>query len=117
MSDPDSNATVASPESPISAEAADRTLLIPLPGGGVARVPAAVLEQYRVDSAQLGHPPESSRDVTAHNQSIDTQGSPVWHTEFELGICDYVDANGFPRHEYAWHNHPFGTEYTELFSG
>lgn len=98
-------------------ETKDAILLIPIPGGGVARMPLSVLKKYQDESLSLGHPPESTRDVTAHGQTVDHAGNPVWHTEFELGICDYVDQNGFPRHEYAWHNHPFGTEYTELYSG
>jgi hypothetical protein len=91
------------------------TILIPIPGGGVARLPISVLKQYRDDSAQLGHPPESMRDVSAHNMTVSSDGNSVWHQSFEWGLCEYTDQNGFPRHEYAYHNHPFGTEYTEVY--
>jgi hypothetical protein len=42
-------------------------------------------------------------------------GASVWHTEWELGQCDYVDESGYPQSTYAWHRHPLGTEYTEIF--
>jgi hypothetical protein len=90
---------------------------IPLPGNRVAHVPLHVLEQYVVDGAALGHGPETlSNDVTAHNMIVDhTTGTSVWHTEWELGPCDYADDNGFPQHAFVYHRHPLGTEYTEIF--
>ena len=42
-------------------------------------------------------------------------GASVWHTEWELGQCDYTDESGFPQSAYAWHRHPLGTEYTEIY--
>jgi hypothetical protein len=92
--------------------------LIPLPGRRVARVPRSVLERYVDASAASGHHPEEepAADVTAHGTSIDpTTGASVWHTEWELGPCDYTDESGFPQSGYAWHRHPLGTEYTEIY--
>jgi len=57
-------------------------------------------------------------DVTAHSMSVDpTTGTSEWHTDWELGQCDFTDETGFPQAAYAWHRHPFGTEYTEIFEG
>lgn len=61
---------------------------------------------------------EADDDVTAHSLSVDqTTGTSSWHTEWELGQCEYTDESGFPRAAYAWHRHPFGTEYTEIYTG
>jgi hypothetical protein len=88
-----------------------------LPGNRVARVPLEVLEQYVDAGAQVTHGTESAtEDVTAHNMAVDaTTGASSWHTEWELGPCDYTDESGFPQHAYAWHRHPLGTEYTEVY--
>lgn len=57
-------------------------------------------------------------DVTAHSMSIDAMsGASDWHTDWEYGECDYTDDSGFPQRIQAWHRHPFGTEYTELYEG
>src|SRR4051812_553995 len=95
----------------------DETFKIPLPGGRVARVPVSVLESYVDPRARLGHVPgESAEDVTAHSMTIDpATGAHVWHTEWELGQCDYTDESGYPQSAYLWHRHPLGTEYTEIF--
>ncbi len=133
---------------------------IPMPGGGVARLPLEVLEQYRDDEAQTGHasppsdnameasPNDSTRaestdggltiniyagggqvrieqhhepaadDVVAHHLAVDAAtGTSEWHTDWEYGECEYTDEMGFPQRIQAWHRHPFGTEYTELFEG
>jgi hypothetical protein len=92
--------------------------LIPLPGGRVARVPLDVLEQHVDPSATLGHgaAAEAEEDVTAHSLAIDpTTGASTWHTDWELGQCDYTDENGYPQSAYAWHRHPLGNEYTEIY--
>ena len=91
--------------------------LLPLPGDRVARVPLEVLERYVDGKASLTHGPDvAAQDVTAHNMSIDAAtGTSSWHTEWELGPCDFMDDNGFPQHAYAWHRHPLGTEYTEVY--
>ena len=90
---------------------------IPLPGQQVARVPLEVLERYVTEGARLTHAPETmSHDVTAHNMTVDAAtGTSTWHTEWELGPCDFMDDNGFPQQAYVWHRHPLGTEYTEIF--
>jgi hypothetical protein len=90
---------------------------IPLPGGRVAKVPLAVLEQYIDPAARSCHTDTSSdEDVSAHSMAIDaTTGASVWHTDWELGHCDYTDEGGFPQSAYAWHRHPLGTEYTEIY--
>jgi hypothetical protein len=95
----------------------DDCFLLPLPGGRVARVPIAVLEEYADPNAKLQHGPEEHvDDVVAHSMTIDAAtGASVWHTEWELGQCDYTDESGFPRNAYAWHRHPLGTEYTEIY--
>jgi hypothetical protein len=88
-----------------------------LPGGRVARVPLSVLEQHIDPAASLAHAASSAdEDVTAHSMSIDpTTGASVWHTDWELGQCDYTDENGYPQSAYAWHRHPLGNEYTEIY--
>lgn len=95
----------------------DDKFLILLPGGRVARVPCSVLEGYADPKAKLQHGPEEhADDVVAHSMTIDAAtGASVWHTEWELGQCDYTDESGFPRSAYAWHRHPLGTEYTEIY--
>lgn len=57
-------------------------------------------------------------DVVAHSLSVDpATGTSDWHTDWEFGECDYTDETGFPQAIQAWHRHPFGTEYTELYEG
>lgn len=57
-------------------------------------------------------------DVIAHSLTVDPlTGMSEWHTDWEFGECDYTDESGFPQKIQAWHRHPFGTEYTELFEG
>lgn len=93
--------------------------LVPLPGGRVARVPLEVLEKFAQGGVTLGHDPSASPvdDVTAHNMGTDlATGSSVWHTEWELGPCEYTDENGYHQTAFAWHRHPLGTEYTEIFT-
>lgn len=92
--------------------------LIPLPGGAVARVPLSVLEQFVDPNATLTHgaEEETNDDVTTHSASVDPNtGASTWHTDWELGHCDYTDENGYPQSAYAWHRHPLGNEYTEIY--
>ena len=92
-------------------------LLISLPGGRVARVPLAALEAYIDPAATLCHGPDGGDDddVTQHSLTIDpSTGASVWHIDWELGYCTYMDENGQPQSTYAWHRHPYGSEYTEL---
>jgi hypothetical protein len=98
-------------------EASEDLLTIPLPGARVARVPLSVLERYADPSARSHHGrEEDADDVTAHSMTIDrTTGASVWHTDWELGQCNYTDENGYPASAYAWHRHPLGTEYTEIY--
>jgi hypothetical protein len=98
-------------------ESSDDLFTIPLPGARVARVPLSVLESYADPAARSQHGREDQvDDVTEHSMTIDrATGASVWHTEWELGQCDYTDENGYPQTAYAWHRHPFGTEYTEIF--
>lgn len=89
---------------------------IPLPGGRVARVPLELLEQHVDPRAQIAHGAETDDDVTAHSMTIDpSTGASTWHTDWELGQCDYTDENGFPQSAYAWHRHPLRNEYTEIY--
>ncbi len=95
-----------------------RHLIIALPGGRVARIPAEILEGYVVSDGTCVHgdPGEEDVGVSAHHLSVDaTIGSHEWHADFELGECDYLDASGFPQRKNTWHRHPFGTEYAELY--
>lgn len=98
----------------------DPKFCIPLPGGRVARVPRAVLEQY-IDAGNAAHGAAAlgeQDDVVAHSLSVDpATGVSDWHTDWELGDCEYTDESGFPQRVHAWHRHPFGTEYTELWEG
>lgn len=56
--------------------------------------------------------------VVAHSMSVDpSTGASEWHTDWEYGECEYTDESGFPQRIQAWHRHPFGTEYTELYEG
>jgi hypothetical protein len=91
--------------------------LVPMPGGRVARVPVSMLESLVDPSARLAHGAESaSEDVSMHSASIDPMtGASAWHTEWELGQCDYTDESGFLQSAYVWHRHPLGTEYTEIY--
>lgn len=87
-----------------------------LPGGRVARVPLKMLEQHVDPHARMAHGTEIDDDVTAHGASVDpSTGASVWHTDWELGQCDYTDENGFPQSAYAWHRHPLANEYTEIY--
>jgi hypothetical protein len=102
----------------MSADSEGPLLVIPLPGGRVARVPLALLERYVDPTARAEHGVEdgASLDVSAHDLKIDhATGASTWHTEWELGQCDFVDDGGFPQTAYTWHRHPLGTEYTETF--
>lgn len=57
-------------------------------------------------------------DVVAHSLAVDAAtGMSEWHTDWEYGECEYTDESGFPQRIQAWHRHPFGTEYTELYEG
>jgi hypothetical protein len=90
--------------------------IIPLPGGRVAKVPLAVLEQYVDPGAVSQHAGGDDSDVSAHHVIAEHQtGASVWHTEWELGPCDFTDDSGFPQSTHAWHRHPLGTEYTEVY--
>lgn len=91
--------------------------IVPLPGGRAAKVPLSVLESFVDPAVQIAHDPSRHEDdVTAHSASIDPQtGASTWHTEWELGHCEYTDEAGFPQTAYAWHRHPMGTEYTEIY--
>jgi hypothetical protein len=61
---------------------------------------------------------EEDDDVTAHSLTVDaTTGTSEWHTDWEYGECEYTDESGFPQRIQAWHRHPFGTEYSELYEG
>ena len=91
--------------------------IIHLPGGRVARLPAEVVDRFIIsaeDASRIAHPPND--DVLAHSASIDAStGASAWHTEWEYGPCDYTDEAGNLQSAYAWHRHPLGTEYTELY--
>lgn len=95
----------------------EECFLVPLPGGRVARVPVDVLEKYVDAQARSAHGPDAtSSDVSEHSASIDpVTGASTWHTDWELGQCDYTDDNGFPQSAYVYHRHPLGTEYTEIY--
>ena len=89
---------------------------IPLPGGRVARVPIDILEQHVDLGARVAHGVDVDEDVTAHSMTTDpTTGASVWHTDWELGQCDYTDESGFPQTAYTWHRHPLASEYTEIY--
>ena len=99
-------------------DSSDALFTIPLPGGRAARVPLALLERYFDPTAVSHHGAEEAQalDVSAHGMTLDAAtGASMWHTEWELGHCDYTDENGYPVSAYAWHRHPLGTEYTEIF--
>lgn len=96
----------------------DEHFLIPLPGGRTARVPVQLLEKFVDPSAHVCHGVSDAvaDDVTPHSMSIDqATGASIWHTEWELGQCDYTDDSGMPQSAYVWHRHPLGNEYTEIY--
>jgi hypothetical protein len=95
----------------------EAAFLIPLPGGRVARVPVSLLESLVDPGAKIAHGPDTgSEDVSVHSASIDPMtGASAWHTEWELGQCDFTDETGFMQSAYVWHRHPLGTEYTEIY--
>ena len=98
-------------------------LAIRLPDGQVARVPLDALRAYVDADAKLAHAQDDRPtqetphdDVVPHGMSIDrVTGASVWHTDWEIGWCTYTDESGFPQTAYAWHRHPLGNEYTELY--
>jgi hypothetical protein len=98
-------------------KSSDELFLIPMPGGRTAKVPLSVLERYVDPAAVLYHADGGARDdVAAHSMTIDPNtGASSWHTDWELGPCDYTDESGYPQSAYAWHRHPLGTEYTEIY--
>ena len=60
----------------------------------------------------------NARDVSAHSMAVDAAtGLSDWHTDWEFGECEYTDESGFVQRLQAWHRHPFGTEYAELYEG
>jgi hypothetical protein len=62
--------------------------------------------------------PADDGDVSAHSLSVDAStGTSEWHTDWEFGECEYTDESGFPQRLQAWHRHPFGTEYAEIYEG
>jgi hypothetical protein len=96
----------------------EEAFIIPLPGGRAARVPIAVLEKFVDPKIRTAHGVSDAvaDDVTPHSMSIDANtGSSSWHTEWELGQCDYTDESGMPQSAYVWHRHPLGNEYTEIY--
>lgn len=101
------------------AEETEPRVTIPLPGGKVARVPAAVLMQYVEEGAHAAHvEDDDASDVTAHDMRVDeSTGVSDYHTDWERGDCYYDDGSGSPQRVYAWHRHPFATEYTEVWEG
>jgi hypothetical protein len=92
---------------------------IPLPGGRIARIPASVVEQHAVSDGRCVHTDAGDEEdavVSAHHFTVDaTAGAHEWHTDWEFGECEFVDEAGFPQRKHAWHRHPFGTEYAELY--
>lgn len=101
----------------MSESSKEHVFLVPMPGGRVARVPVSLLESHVDPNARLAHAADgSSEDVSMHSASIDPMtGASAWHTEWELGQCDFTDESGFPQSAYVWHRHPLGTEYTEIY--
>lgn len=97
-------------------------LLLPLPGGRVARVPLTELEKFVDPKLALSHSDEAAPpatavedDVTGHHLAMDaTTGAAIWHTDYELGPCSFTDAAGFPHYAIQWHRHPTGSEYAEV---
>lgn len=92
---------------------------IPLPGGRVARVPADVLLAFAEEGARLVHDnDDDDEDVIAHDMKPDpVTGVSEYHTDWERGDCYYDDGSGVPQRIMAWHRHPFGTEYSEIYEG
>ena len=101
----------------MSESSKEHVFLVPMPGGRVARVPVSLLESLVDPVARLAHAADSaSEDVAMHSASIDPMtGASAWHTEWELGQCDFTDETGFPQSAYVCHGHPLGTEYTEIY--
>jgi hypothetical protein len=99
--------------------AAEARFAIQLPGGRVARVPADVLLEYVEDGASVAHSAAvDDDDVTAHDMKPDpVTGVSDYHTDWEHGDCLYDDGSSGPQRIMAWHRHPFGTEYSEIFEG
>ncbi len=74
----------------------------------------AICQKGQVDG-ELDHDDD---DVVAHSLSVDAAtGTSDFHTDWEHGECEYTDEAGFLQRLLAWHRHPFGTEYSELYEG
>lgn len=89
--------------------------LVPLPGGRVARVPLALLLQHVDPSATAHHglgDPTPADEMLTFSPSAETG---EWHTEWELGACQYTDEAGQSRSGVQWHRHPLATEYAEIY--
>lgn len=103
----------------MSADDREPHFAIPMPGGRLARVPAAVLERFVTTEGRCVHGDDAGEDevaVSAHHFSVDaTVGAHEWHSDWEFGECEYVDDAGFTQRKHTWHRHPFGTEYAELY--
>lgn len=85
--------------------------MLVLPDGRVARIPTAVVEQYVDPKATAAHrvaPQEGT--VTMKHMTDDA----VWHDDYEYGECYFDKGLGVTR-AVAWHRHPFGKDYCELY--
>lgn len=89
--------------------------LVPLPGGRVARVPLAVLERHVDASASVHHKLDDPTPIDEMLTFSPSAETGEWHTEWELGECQYTDEAGHTRSGVQWHRHPLATEYAEIY--
>lgn len=88
--------------------------VIALPGGRVAAIPAAIVEQHIDPGAVRSHAPPPAPDRKPFkSNSLDQEGE--FHVDWEFGDFSYVDEAGVEQPLYDWHRHPTGTDYAELY--
>ncbi len=98
-------------------------------GKGAVRLPLALIESFIDAEARPGHGRTAklkrgaARSKGLSASPIDGPGGSEWengeanfHTDYEYGECEYTDESGFVTQAEQWHNHPHGTEYTEILT-
>jgi len=98
-------------------------------GKGAVRLPLALVESFIDANARPGHGKKAKRIRRgARSKGLSASrsdggggsewenGETTFHTDYEYGDCEYTDESGFVTQAEQWHNHPHGTEYTEILT-
>ncbi|MFP6683187.1 MAG: hypothetical protein VB934_00670 [Polyangiaceae bacterium] len=120
-------------DAPATKEAAvsedDGMLTLATRGKGAVRLPLALVESFIDAEARPGHGKTAkrkrgagrSKGLSASGRGGESgseweNGEATFHTDYEYGECEYTDESGFVTQAEQWHNHPHGTEYTEILT-